>query len=134
NRMMVKDLRFQAVFPIRLAEPPGVCELQPQEKVIVALKSCSMRSHQLFSQCGEIAQCLGANPKLVWVGASFVTNRNSLAPPYELRSALAEMVPAAQCHAGRPSIFGSVPALHRQNAPAISNGVTFPYQRPGKRR
>jgi hypothetical protein len=80
-----------------------------------------MRANERSSQAGQCACCFIGRKQLIGVGPSIMSHGDCLTTPDQLGATGAKIAPAPDGQLRRPSILGAVPALHWQDAEAISD-------------
>ena len=76
----------------------------------------------------------GGRAELAGIGPALGHDGHRLAAPDQLGAAGAKMPPTAEQRVGRQAVVGSVPALHRMDAPAVADPLAADVDRRGQRR
>src|SRR5438477_8948095 len=123
NWMPIRHARLQTSFVIRFAESAGVRELKTDDEVVRVPAAFLVRANENLTQFGQILPVFLDDDKLVRVRASVGTDGHRFAPVNQLRTALAEALPAPADFLRSAPRRRAVPAFHRLDGPAIADAL-----------
>ncbi len=121
QRMVIENARLEPVLAVGPCEATGMSELETDHQVFSRVAMFGVRANERSSQAGQRASRFISGKQLIGVGPSIMPHGDCLATPDQLGAAGAKIAPAPNGQLRRPSILGAVPALHWQDAEAISD-------------
>ena len=121
QRMSIRRRRLHTTLVIRTGKSSRMRQLQSHQQIVRSPELLPMRPLQQFPELHEVSEIAFMQHQLVGIGTAVGTNRDRFATPHQLRTTQPEILPATTRQVGRSTVFGSIPTLHRQNAPAIAD-------------
>ena len=132
QRMVVGDSR-DAARGHWLAEPARVRELECDNEIIVAATLLAVCRLHLGEQRGEAGAAAGRRGELIGIGPALGEHGHCFPSPDQLRAAEPKVPPAAQEDFRGRTLGAAVPAFHRMNAPAVTDGAAAEHERLSQR-
>src|SRR5882762_7412216 len=121
NRMPMQNLRLTASVRIRLAVPPRMRELQPNQQPRVRASSKLVLRNKRSPKLRKPSPSMLRKHQLIRIRAPRVRHRDGFAAPNQFRAASPKATPAPQSIFCRRSVRSPVPPLHGIDREAISD-------------
>src|SRR6267154_3251387 len=119
--MPVQNLRLTASVRVRLAVPPRMRKLQPNQQTRIGTSSYLMLRNQLSPKLRKPSPRMLRKHQLIRISAPRARDRDGLAAPNQFRAARPKATPAPQSIFRRRPVRAPVPPLHRINSKPIPN-------------
>ena len=121
ERVRIRGDGLQPGVVVRVAVAPGVRELEAGEEVVRRAEALRVGAAHVCEEARERGRGLLRDHHLARVAAPVLHDGARLAPEEQLGAARCEAHPAAAGVVARRAVRKAVPALHRQDAPAVAD-------------
>src|SRR6266850_3323520 len=119
NRMPMQNLRLRPSVGVRLAVPPRMRKLQPNQQPRVRASSKLVLRNKRSAKLRKPSPRMLRKHQLIRISAPRVRDRDGLATPNQFRAARAKATPAPQSIFRRRAVRSPIPPLHRVNSKPI---------------